>query len=75
MNTINPLARWCLQAVPAGFQVTDGVVVSLGSPIGLVNAETFVLQTHWEPRPELDIDLNLKPSKSRDSDPGGKPVD
>ncbi len=28
-----------------------------------------VSQTHWEPRPELDIDLNQELSESRDSDP------
>ncbi len=33
-----------------------------------------VSQTHWEPRPELDIDLNQELSESRYSDSGGKPV-
>ena len=32
------------------------------------------LQIHWEPRPELDIDLHQEPSESRYSDSGGKPV-
>ena len=29
---------------------------------------TTVSQTQWEPRPELDIDLNQEPSKSMHSD-------
>ncbi len=28
-------------------------------------------QPHWEPRPELRMDLNLELSESRDSDSGG----
>jgi hypothetical protein len=37
-------------------------------------SERGVLQTHWEPRLVLNIDLNQELSESRHSDSGGKPV-
>ncbi len=39
-----------------------------------VRLRETVSQTHWEPRPELDIDLNQELFESRYSDSGGKPV-
>ena len=39
-----------------------------------VQAVAVESQTHWKPKTELDIDLNLVLSESRDLKSGGKPV-
>ncbi len=45
-----------------------------GQGVLVVQALNPVLQTHWEPRPELEINLIIAPSESRDSDTISKPV-